>query len=126
MPYRLRATPTGDDRFAGVRLGGIGRCDNDYDDRTSIPHGGYRGSEGVVGIERLKEGFMKIRVGDVIGLEGEFAGFIVEEVWSDKEVLLCGGRIANTSDIYVVRTDNEDGTATETFSDGRIRTVELE
>jgi len=51
----MLATPTDEGAFADVRLGGIGRCDNDYFDRTSVSHGGYRGSEGVVGIIGLKE-----------------------------------------------------------------------
>lgn len=68
---------------------------------------------------------MKIRVGDVIGLVSEISGLTVTHV-GNGEVELSDGRWASLSDVYVVRTDNEDGTATETFSDGRVRTVELE
>ena len=70
---------------------------------------------------------MKIHVGDVIGLCGEISGHKVEKVLGRGMGLeISDGRWIRLSDVYVVRTDNEDGTATETFSDGRIRTVELE
>lgn len=41
-------------------------------------------------------------------------------------VTLSDGRTVRLSDVFVCRTDNGDGTATETFSDGRIRKVELD
>jgi len=69
-----------------------------------------------------------IGAGDVIGLFGEISGHRVSDVASSyqndryviHEVLLDDGRWVGLSDIAVVRTDNEDGTATETFSDGRV------
>jgi len=54
----MLATPTGGGAFADVRLGGTGGCDNVYNDRTRISHGGYRSGEGVVGIIGIKESFM--------------------------------------------------------------------
>ena len=69
---------------------------------------------------------MKIHVGDVIGLEGEISGHEVMglEGFGDLDVLLLDdGREVRKNQVFVVRTDNEDGTATETFSDGRVRVI---
>lgn len=71
---------------------------------------------------------MKIQVGDIIGLEGEISGFqVIGTSLSFPDVIsLSDGRLINISDVFVCRTDNGDGTATETFSDGRIIKVELD
>jgi len=73
---------------------------------------------------------MKISVGDIIGLNGEISGHtVIGTGWNyrtRKFIDLSDGRCVPVSDVYVVRTDNGDGTATEIFSDGRVRTVELE
>jgi len=67
---------------------------------------------------------MFIVLGDVIGLCGEISGHRVEGVIMGRnepnEYLLDDGRVVQLSDVFVCRTDNEDGTATETFSDGRV------
>jgi hypothetical protein len=80
---------------------------------------------------------MRIRSGDILGLCGEISGHRVTAVgdsynsgrgvpWATPTFLLDDGRWVQLSDVHVVRTDNGDGTATETFSDGRVREVELE
>jgi len=69
---------------------------------------------------------MKIQVGDIIGLFGWISGQRIVKVMGHDRYLLDDGQEAALSDVAVVQSDNGDGTATETFSDGRIRTVELE
>lgn len=68
---------------------------------------------------------MKIQPGDVIGLEGEISGVRVIGL-GPCGLDLADGRQVRLSDVFCVRSDNEDGTATETFSDGRVRKVELD
>lgn len=73
---------------------------------------------------------MKIHVGDVIGLEGEISGHtvigLVRHPGHPVYYELSDGRTTRLSDVFVCRTDNGDGTATETFSDGRVVKVELD
>jgi len=63
---------------------------------------------------------IKIQVGDIIGLCGEISGHRVEKVLGRGMGLeISDGRWISLSDVYVVRTDDGDGTVTETFADGR-------
>lgn len=73
---------------------------------------------------RLSSYRMEIQQGDVIGLKGEIGSYRVELVDpSKRRARISDGRTIRFSDVFVVRTDNEDGTFMEEFSDGTVMRV---
>ena len=65
----------------------------------------------------------KVSHGDILGLFNEISGHVVEKIIG-KKFLLDDGRVVSLSDVHSVRTDNLDGTITETRYDGVIRTFD--
>jgi hypothetical protein len=67
---------------------------------------------------------MKIQVGDIVGLVGQLKEHVVKRIVGNN-FLLDDGHSVLLSDIHFVRSNNGNGTAKETFSDGRVREVEV-
>lgn len=68
---------------------------------------------------------MKIKVGDFIGLFNTISACRVEKIIG-RCYLLDSGQLVELSDVYVVASDNEDGTITRTFWDGKQVTETLD
>lgn len=67
---------------------------------------------------------MRIQTGDIIGLVGQLKEHVVKRI-VNKRFLLDDGNGVLLSNIRFVRSNNGNGTAKETFSDGRVREVEI-